>query len=149
MNRLTEVTKEKGAIEERWRQEVAAEKKLEVETALAEQKTAQVGRQLSALQTDLATAKTGYADTRAQLEKEEAEFNKKERTTDLVVQQTMETLKSAKADQEFKQKYLEEEAESDRKEMAEARKKLGQVEAAEKEDARQHAEKLQQISFKD
>lgn len=149
MNRLTAVTKEKGDIEERWRQEVAAEKKLEVETALAEQKTAQVGRQLSALQTDLATAKTGYADTRAQLEKEEAEFNKKERTTDLVVQQTMETLKSAKADQEFKQKYLEEEAESDRKEMAEARKKLGQVEAAEKEDARQHAEKLQQISFKD
>jgi hypothetical protein len=47
-----------------------------------------------------------------------------------------------KAEQEFKQKYLEEEAESDRKEMAEARKKLGQVEAAEKEDARQHAEKL-------
>lgn len=54
----------------------------------------------------------------------------------------METLKNAKADQEFKQKYLEEEAEEDRKDMAEARKKLGQVEAAEKEDARQHAEKL-------
>ena len=54
----------------------------------------------------------------------------------------METLKKAKADQEFKQKYLEEEAESDRKEMAEAKAKLAQVEAAEKDDARGHAEKL-------
>ena len=149
MNRLTAVTKEKGDLEARWRQEVAAEKKLEVETNIAEKKTEDVSRQLAALQTDLATAKTGYADTRAQLEKEEAEFNKKERTTDLVVQQTMQTLKEAKADQEFKQKYLEEEAESDRKEMAEAKAKLAQVEAAEKDDARQHAEKLQQISFKD
>jgi len=54
----------------------------------------------------------------------------------------METLKSTKTDQQFKQKYLEEEAESDRKEMDEARNKLGQVEGAEKDDARQHAEKL-------
>lgn len=65
MNRLTAVTKEKGDIEERWRQEVAAEKKLEVEASLVEKQTAEVGRQLSGLQTDLATAKTGYADTRA------------------------------------------------------------------------------------
>jgi len=48
----------------------------------------------------------------------------------------MDTLKKAKADQEFKQKYLEEERESDSKEATEARNKLAQVEAAEKEDAR-------------
>jgi len=65
MNRLTAVTKERGVVEERWRQEVAAEKKLEVEASLVEKKTAEVGRQLSTVQTDLATAKTGYADTRA------------------------------------------------------------------------------------
>ena len=65
MNRLTAVTKEKGDLEGRWRQEVAAEKKLEVETNIAEKKTEDVSRQLAALQTDLATAKTGYADTRA------------------------------------------------------------------------------------
>ena len=48
----------------------------------------------------------------------------------------MDTLKKAKGDQDFKQKYLEEERDSDAKEDAEVHAKLGQVEAAEKEDAR-------------
>jgi len=65
MNRLTAVTKEKGEVEERWRQEIAAEKKLEVERNLSQKKADETARQLAGLQTDLAKAKTGYADTRA------------------------------------------------------------------------------------